>query len=256
MNDTLEIDIMDGLPIGIMAVRGDAIELMNQTVRALFAGEFASLNVLIEASPGGAGLATVLRNGSAWINLSDTLFHGRALELDRERTLILLFPLAFMDPQDPQLRELRERHGDFQEIFHNCFDGIYVADGAGRTLWMNEGFERAYGFTRHFSGPIMERMLSHAWPGNVRELRNIVERLAVTTSADEIGPVAWPPEIAAEPSPRDATKLKTTRVAHEVEAVRAAVERLGSIGRAAAHLGVSASTVKRRLRHGRQIIRH
>jgi transcriptional regulator with PAS, ATPase and Fis domain len=114
-----------------------------------------------------------------------------------------------------------------------------------------------YGFTRYFSGPIMERMLCHAWPGNVRELRNIVERLAVTTSADEIGPVAWPPEITAEPSaPWNATELKTTRVAHEVEAVRAAVERLGSIGRAAAHLGVSASTVKRRLRQGRQIIRH
>jgi PAS domain-containing protein len=59
--------------------------------------------------------------------------------------MVVFVPLSYMDPKDPHLRELRELHTDFQEIFHNCFDGIYVADGSGRSLWLNEGFERAYG---------------------------------------------------------------------------------------------------------------
>ena len=99
----------------------------------------------------------------------------------------------------------------------------------------------------------MDRFLRYAWPGNVRELRNIIERLAVTACEDEIGLESLPSDLLVEDM-RHAPSNKPLKAAvrsHEVETVRAAVERLGSIGRAAAHLGVSESTVKRRLREGR-----
>jgi hypothetical protein len=82
-----------------------------------------------------------VRNGAiAFMNYTlRSLFDGAYASLG----LFVFVPLSYMDPKDPQLRELRELHTDFQEIFHNCFDGIYVADGTGRSLWLNEGFERA-----------------------------------------------------------------------------------------------------------------
>jgi transcriptional regulator with PAS, ATPase and Fis domain len=115
-----------------------------------------------------------------------------------------------------------------------------------------------YGFARRFSGAVMDRLLRYAWPGNVRELRNVVERLAVIAREDEIGLETLPNDLLVEngghaPSNKP---LKAAARSHEVETVQATVERLGSIGRAAAHLGVSESTVKRRLRAGRRPLSH
>jgi transcriptional regulator with PAS, ATPase and Fis domain len=115
-----------------------------------------------------------------------------------------------------------------------------------------------YGFARRFSGAVMDRLLHYAWPGNVRELRNVVERLAVTVCDDEIGLETLPSDLLVENGrhPPSNKPLKAAARSHEVETVQAAVERLGSIGRAAVHLGVSESTVKRRLREGRTPLSH
>jgi NtrC-family two-component system response regulator AlgB len=102
----------------------------------------------------------------------------------------------------------------------------------------------------------MDRLLRYAWPGNVRELRNVVERLAVTAREDEIGLQTLPNDLLVEKvrSAPSNKPLKAATRSHEVESVQATVERLGSISRAAAHLGVSESTVKRRLREGRSLL--
>lgn len=44
-----------------------------------------------------------------------------------------------------QLKQLRQTCEDLQEIFRYSFDGIFVADGDGMTLMVNEGCERNYG---------------------------------------------------------------------------------------------------------------
>lgn len=44
----------------------------------------------------------------------------------------------------PGLDRLQQSALDFEEIFRNSFDGIFVADGAGMTLMVNEGCERNY----------------------------------------------------------------------------------------------------------------
>ena len=41
----------------------------------------------------------------------------------------------------------------------------------------------------------MERMLAYRWPGNIRELENAIERAAVTTVGDTIGPENLPPKV-------------------------------------------------------------
>ena len=44
-----------------------------------------------------------------------------------------------------ELEQLRETCRDLEEIFKHSFDGIFVTDGGGVTLFVNEGCERNYG---------------------------------------------------------------------------------------------------------------
>lgn len=57
--------------------------------------------------------------------------------------------MATMDSQahdvSTELERVRQACQDFEEIFRNSFDGIFVADGDGMTLFVNEGCERNYG---------------------------------------------------------------------------------------------------------------
>lgn len=94
------------------------------------------------------------------------------------------------------------------------------------------------------------RLQAHDWPGNVRELRNLMERLVLTTPAAgaEIGPDALH-------LPTDRAKARTQVGADvtvgelERQHIEAVLERAGwHQGRAAAMLGVSASTLYRKMR--------
>ena len=159
-----ESSILDRLPIGVMSVRNGAIAFMNYTLRSLFAGAYAYLGELAEALPGTTGLADVIeRREPVWVSIGDAVFYVDVAGRGQDGDIVVFVPLSYMDPKDPHLGELRELHTDFQEIFHNCFDGIYVADGSGRSLWLNEGFERAYGLNaRDFIGRDAREERRHA----------------------------------------------------------------------------------------------
>ncbi|MGL5512423.1 MAG: sigma-54 interaction domain-containing protein [Sporomusa sp.] len=45
---------------------------------------------------------------------------------------------------------------------------------------------RKYGYKKSFAPKTIDALLSYQWPGNVRELRNIVERLLVTSTEDQV----------------------------------------------------------------------
>ncbi len=97
--------------------------------------------------------------------------------------------------------------------------------------------------------PLLRR---HAWPGNVRELRNLAERLALFLAAEPLQALTpafmldVAPELAGTPgasaSPADAP-------APPPESVTAVLHRFGGRRDAAAgHLGISRTTLWRRLR--------
>jgi DNA-binding NtrC family response regulator len=98
----------------------------------------------------------------------------------------------------------------------------------------------------------MARMKAYPWPGNVRELRNVMERACLLRQGNRIKPadLLWttptsgrretPPEAPAEILP-----LERVAEEHIREAVRACS---GNKSRAARLLGISLSTLKRRLR--------
>jgi transcriptional regulator of acetoin/glycerol metabolism len=98
---------------------------------------------------------------------------------------------------------------------------------------------------RRFAPAALALLNAYAWPGNVRELRNLVEGLLLT-GAGEIGAAELPPELGeAEAAPGDDCRLE------EVDrlAMRRAIEAAGgNLSEAARKLGISRSTLHRRLR--------
>jgi len=103
---------------------------------------------------------------------------------------------------------------------------------------------------RGIGAPAEQAALAHDWPGNVRELRNRMERALALNLGGWIGPhdlfpERYPPGAAADPAP---CSLADARAAAEKRQIRAALaENDGQIGKTAAALGVSRTTLWERM---------
>jgi transcriptional regulator with GAF, ATPase, and Fis domain len=71
-----------------------------------------------------------------------------------------------------EIPPLRERRDDIPLLVHHFLD-IATQEPGSREVTVSE--------------KAMERLLAHSWPGNVRELQNVMERLVILCSDDEIG---------------------------------------------------------------------
>ncbi|WP_337876732.1 sigma-54 dependent transcriptional regulator [Elioraea sp.] len=105
-----------------------------------------------------------------------------------------------------------------------------------------------------------EALLAHAWPGNVRELENAIRTAVVLHDAELLDRAMLPPQVqggpaqraAPVPPPRPVEPMPEARLIRPLaEVEREAIERAialcgGNIARAAAHLGVSPSTIYRK----------
>jgi len=97
---------------------------------------------------------------------------------------------------------------------------------------------------RTFSQNALARLRQHDWPGNVRELQNVIEG-AVALTEGTVVDVDFLPGPIVERRHRDAVALETS----ELTTVTAVLERCrGNQTQAAAALGVSRSTLWRKLR--------
>lgn len=128
-----------------------------------------------------------------------------------------------------EIPPLRERRDDILPLTMQA-----LADMNGR-----------YGTARRLTRSALDRLIEHDWPGNVRELRNLIERLVVITQDETIGLDALPPLSARRSADGD---LPSSVKAYERRLVLEAVERWGSTHAAARHLGISQSSVVRKLR--------
>ena len=98
----------------------------------------------------------------------------------------------------------------------------------------------------------LERLLSYRWPGNIRELEHAIERACAVATGTTIQLDDLPPSVQHAPdAPERAGDVRPLR-AREREYVRSVLERhQGNRRRAAAELGISLSTLKRKLRDRR-----
>lgn len=102
--------------------------------------------------------------------------------------------------------------------------------------------------SRSLSGEALARLASHPWPGNVRELRNVLERAALLSDSDEIGPDAI--DLSHHPAPIPATPPGGAATIAEMELamIRQALAAHGGNKTAAARaLGISLRTLYNKL---------
>jgi len=100
-----------------------------------------------------------------------------------------------------------------------------------------------------FSGEVLRALRAHSWPGNVRELRNLVAKVAVTSTEAEIGVSQVNAEMSKEPQRAEIALPMGNLEGMERQMVMKALEHTGGHrAKAAEQLGISRRTLSRKLR--------
>jgi two-component system, NtrC family, response regulator AtoC len=91
-------------------------------------------------------------------------------------------------------------------------------------------------------------LLAHDWPGNVRELRNVIEYAFAVGTGEVLTLAELPPELRGEPPPEPLGTAPTLVELERQRIVEALRRTAGRKGKAAELLGMSRSTLWRKLR--------
>lgn len=116
-----------------------------------------------------------------------------------------------------------------------------------------EDFSKKYGKDTHISAAGLDLLQSYRWPGNIRELENLLERIVVTNSGGiltrDVVYAALNPDGGHSHLPSSASGTLRQQVAEfEQEIILRALEREGSLRKAAKVLGVDHSTLVKKCR--------
>ena len=121
-------------------------------------------------------------------------------------------------------------------------------------------FNQSYGTNKRFSDDLVQLLINYDWPGNVRELKNLVKRLIIMSVDDTITPShfyrIWSEELALDTPQAPEEGVVVNGLPHLTDAVaeveRTLVERAMEKGRstrrAAELLGVSQSSIMRKIK--------
>ncbi|MEW6490375.1 MAG: sigma 54-interacting transcriptional regulator [Thermodesulfobacteriota bacterium] len=133
---------------------------------------------------------------------------------------------------------LRERKADIPFLLHHYL----------------ETYGRKYAIPTRLDKEALEALCRYRWPGNVRELANLMEHLVVVAREPLIRPEHLPRKYRGEPEGDREEEgggtlpLRTELRRHEQRIIRRAVSRSKTLEEAAHGLGISLSTLTRRLR--------
>lgn len=127
---------------------------------------------------------------------------------------------------------LRDRLGDTERLIDH----------------FNQILARRHGVApRVFPPDIMRSLSTYSWPGNVRELRNLVETLLLASDGECVTNAELPSDMIRAPQ-QNPIQSSTNLAAVEAAAMQAAITQSdGNLSEAARRLGISRSTLHRRL---------
>ncbi|TFH31459.1 MAG: hypothetical protein E4G97_04240, partial [Deltaproteobacteria bacterium] len=150
----------------------------------------------------------------------------------------LFYRLNVLPLRVPALRELK---GDIPALLDAFFQACAEEHGL---------------FRKRISPEALRQLISYDWPGNVRELKNCAEYLCFTVEADEVAEQHLPPEILARgvkatETPEEAEEPKNLGSLERIFLIETMLRFHGNAVEAAKTLGVSRSTLYRKLKkHG------
>ncbi|MGA2401254.1 MAG: sigma 54-interacting transcriptional regulator [Syntrophobacteraceae bacterium] len=116
---------------------------------------------------------------------------------------------------------------------------------------------REHSITRYLSADVQDILLAYSWPGNIRELRNVMERMVVFSTTEQISVGDLPSEIldgaAVNPEGEGfdmetGTTLKEAVRRFERRIIEQALKRYGRVSAAASALAVDPTTLIRKLK--------
>jgi len=143
----------------------------------------------------------------------------------------LYYRLCVVPVRVPSLRERREDIRALAEYF--------LAEFCARNSFK----------PKRFAAEVFEPLENYTWPGNIRELRNAVERMAILTRGDAIGPDSVPLEIRSVRPSGARSNLRDARDSAEREHIRQALEESRwNVSRAARLLGLERTNLHKRIR--------
>lgn len=129
---------------------------------------------------------------------------------------------------------LRERAGDVALLIDHFNGALSTRHGVPALTWTDDA---------------MAAMLAHRWEGNVRELRNAVESLLLVGDGNAVTLADLPPGVGlsagAAASPQEV--MSSLADAERAAIAQALLDADGNVSRAARRLGVSRSTLYRKL---------
>ena len=116
-------------------------------------------------------------------------------------------------------------------------------------------FNNKYNARKTLSSSILKALEAYNWPGNVRELKNLIERLVVLTEDDLITEedlpqemISWSPNEKYQVIVKDVVPLESLVDEAERKLLMLAKERYGSTRKIARALGISQTSVVRKLK--------
>jgi PAS domain S-box-containing protein len=123
-----------------------------------------------------------------------------------------------------------------------------------------KGLNLKYGTSIRITNSLIPRFYHYDWPGNVRELKNVIERLLVVASSDEVGDAEYDlvNQLEMKKSPDQDEDISIARLMPLKQAMgkmeeilfKRAYQESGSIEKAAELLQVNPSTIYRRIKKG------
>jgi two-component system response regulator AtoC len=131
------------------------------------------------------------------------------------------------------LPPLRKRTGDIEALTWHFIE-----------QYNQKGFRQVTGVEK----AAMESMNRYDWPGNVRELRNVIEYAFAVGTEEVLSSDELTPELRGEPPPKQTTEPKTERELERERLIEALREADGKKTEAADILGISRTTLWRKLR--------
>jgi PAS domain S-box-containing protein len=138
--------LLDQLPFGILVARGTRIAYLSGFFLQHCGATVANATAFCERNPQLLQhMAALPLDAIVHTTVDGKPYWLKSMPLHQDQRGFLLIPDAFAAALAPGLQALQQQCLDFEEIYHQSFDGIFVTDGEGRAVMVNAGCERNYG---------------------------------------------------------------------------------------------------------------